>query len=87
MHTCRAETAGTYKIGQVDVAVSVEKDVVGLDISVDYVPAVDIPQGATQLCDPEPDRLLSKGISGDVEPQITACHQVDHKVPVAACKL
>jgi hypothetical protein len=68
----------------VDVAIGVEKDVVRLDISVNNVLTVDISQGTPKLCDPELNRLLGEGLSGDVEAQITAGHEIEYKVAIAA---
>jgi hypothetical protein len=68
----------------VDVAIGIEKDVVRLDISVNNVLTVDISQGTPQLCDPEFNRLLREGLSGDVESQIAAGHEVEYKVAIAA---
>lgn len=52
----------TYEIGQMDMAIGVQEDVIRLDISVDDVLGVNIPQGTAQLGDPEPDGLLGEGL-------------------------
>lgn len=52
----------TYKIGQMDMSLGVEEDVVWLDVSVDDVLAVDVAQGTTQLGYPEADSLFGKGL-------------------------
>lgn len=59
----------------------VEKDVIWLNVSVDDVLGMDIAEGAAQLGDPETDSLFGKSLSGDVESQIAAAHQIDDKVP------
>jgi hypothetical protein len=41
---------------------------------------VDISQGTTQLGDPKSNRFLREAFSGDVEPQITAVHEIDHDI-------
>jgi hypothetical protein len=66
------------------VAIGIEKDVVRLDISVNNVLTVDISQGTPQLGDPELNRLLGEGLSGNVESQVTAGHEVEYKVAIAA---
>jgi hypothetical protein len=68
-----------------NVAIGIQEDVIGLDISVDNVLLVNIPQRTAQFGNPEPNSLFSEGLSGDVESQITAAHQIDYEIPIAAC--
>lgn len=63
------------------VAICVEKDVVGLDVAVNNVLAVDVAEGTAQLCNPESNGLFCEGLSGDVESKVAAAHEVDHEVP------
>lgn len=51
-----------------DMTVSIEKDVVGLDVSVDNVLAMDVAQGTAELCDPKPYRRFGKCLSRDMKP-------------------
>jgi hypothetical protein len=76
------QAQGTHKIGQMNVAVRVEQDVVGLDVSVDDALLVDVSHGASELGHPEAHRLLGKCFSRDVESQIAAIHEVDDNVSV-----
>ncbi len=80
---CRPSISGTstHEVGQMDVAVSVQKDVVGLDIPVNYSLSMDVSQSTTQLGNPESHGLLGEGLPGDVESQVATAHQVDHEVP------
>lgn len=64
-----------------DVSLGVEEDVIGLDISVNDVLAMDVAEGATQFSYPEPDGFLGKGLSGDVESQIATAHEIDDEIP------
>ena len=74
----------TYKIGQMDVAIRVQKHVVRLDVAVDDALAVDIPQCTTELRDPKADCLLSESFPRYVKSQVAAVHQVDHQIPVGS---
>ena len=72
---------GTHKIGQVGVAVGVKQHVVGLDVSMDNVLAVDVSNGAAQLGHPEPHGFLGEGLARDVKSQIASCHEIDDDIP------
>lgn len=50
-----------------DMSLSIEKDIVWLDISVDDILAVNIAQGTAQFGYPEPDGFFGEGLSGDVK--------------------
>ena len=73
---------GAYKVGQVDMTVCVEENVVGLDIAVDDALAVNIPQRAAELGNPEANILLCESLSRNVKSEIAAAHEINHKVPV-----
>ena len=45
--------------------------------------SVNISQRTSQLGHPKLESFLGKGFSGDVEAQVSSCHQVDHNVPVS----
>lgn len=64
-----------------DMSLSVEKDIVWLDISVDDILAVNIAQGTAQFGYPEPDGFFGEGLSGDVKSQVATAHEIDHEVP------
>jgi hypothetical protein len=49
------------------VAIGVEEHVVGFDVAVDNVLAVDIAQGTAQLGYPETDSFFCESLSGNVE--------------------
>lgn len=57
-----------YEIRQVDVAIGIQEDVVGLHIAMYNALAVDISQSAAQLSYPEAHGILCESLSGDVEP-------------------
>lgn len=65
-----------------NVSISVQKNIVWLDVSVDDVLAVNIAQGATKLSHPESHRFFGERLSRDVESQIAAAHQIDYQVHV-----
>jgi hypothetical protein len=69
----------------VDVALGIQQDVVGLDISMDDALLVDIPQGATQLRYPEPHSVFRKALPRDMKSQVSTVHQIDHEIPAMAC--
>ena len=51
------EAGAQTKVGQLDVAVGVDQDVVGLDVAVDEAHLVDAVNGAHQLRDVEPENF------------------------------
>lgn len=57
-----------------NVTLRVEQDVVGLEVTVDDPLGMDVPQGTTQLRDPEAHGFLGEAFPGDVESQITTIH-------------
>lgn len=63
------------------MSLSIEKDIVWLDISVDDILAVNIAQGTAQFGYPEPDGFFGEGLSGDVKSQVATAHEIDHEVP------
>lgn len=63
------------------MSLGVEKDIVGLDVSVYDVLAVDIAQSTAQFSYPESDSFFGEGLSGNVKPQIATAHEIDHEVP------
>lgn len=67
-----------------DMSIGIQEDIVGLDISVDDILGMHVSQGTSQFGNPESDRLFGKCLSRDVESQITARHQIDYKIPIAA---
>lgn len=69
-----------YEIGQMDVTLRIQQDVIRLNIPVYDALGVDISQSTTQLRDPESHGLFCEAFSRDVEPQITTVHQVHHNV-------
>lgn len=50
-----------------DMSISIQKHIVGLDVSVDNVLPMDVAQGAAELSDPKPYRSFGKCLSRDVE--------------------
>lgn len=72
----------SYEISQMDMAIRVEQHVVGLDVTVDDVLLVDVAKSAAQLRDPEANGLLGKGLSRDVEAQVSTRHKIDDNVQV-----
>lgn len=81
---CCRESRKAYKISQMNMSIGIQENVVGLDVSVDDILGVHVSQGASQFSNPESDRLFGKCLSRDVESQITARHQIDYKIPIAA---
>lgn len=71
----------TYEIGQMDMSLGVEKDIVWLDVSVDDILTVDIAQGTAQFGYPESDGFFGEGLSGDVKSQVATAHEINHEVP------
>jgi hypothetical protein len=71
----------TYKVCQVNVAVGVQEYVVGFNIAVDNVVAMNISQSTAQLCYPKADCILCKGFSRNVEAQVASAHEIDDEVP------
>jgi len=63
-----------------DVAVRVEKHIVGLDIPVHDALLVYVAHGAAELRHPELHGILGEGLSRDVEAQVAAVHEVDHDI-------
>lgn len=76
----RHSTKMAYKISQMDVSFGIQENVIRLDIAMNDTLRVNIPQGATHLSNPEPDGLLRKTFSRDMESQVTAVHQIDHDI-------
>ena len=64
------------------MAVRVEENIIGLDVSVNDALLVNIPQSTTELGNPKANSLFRKCLSGDVESEIAAAHEIDHEVPV-----
>lgn len=65
-----------------DVAISIQKYVIWLHITVDDALAVDIAQGAAQLGDPKSHGLLCERLAGNMESQVATAHQVDNEVHI-----
>jgi hypothetical protein len=58
---------GTNEISQVDVALGIQQDVIWLDVPMDDPLLVDVPQGTSQLCNPEPNRIFRKALPRDMK--------------------
>lgn len=56
-----------YEVRQVHVAVGIEQHIIGLDISMDDILAVDVAQSTAKFCNPESDCLFRERLSRDVE--------------------
>lgn len=67
-------TSATYKICQMDMALRIQQYVVRLHIPMYDPLLMDIPQGASQLCDPELDCVFSKRLARNVKSQIASAH-------------
>ena len=65
-----------------DVAVRVQQHIIGLNVAVYDVLAVDIAQGAAELGYPEADGFFGKCLARDVKSQVAAAHEVDDEVHV-----
>lgn len=63
-----------------DMALRVQQHVVGLEIAMDDTLRVDVLQSTTKLSNPEPHRFLGEAFPRDMEPKITAVHEIDHDV-------
>lgn len=68
----------THKVGEMDVALGIEQDVVGLDIAMHYALAVYVAQRAANLGDPETNGILGKRLSCNVKSQVTTIHKIHH---------
>lgn len=68
------------------MAICIEKNIVRLDIAVNDVVSVDIPQSAGQFSYPEADCLFSKRLPRNMKAEISAAHEIDNKIPVL-CEL
>jgi hypothetical protein len=73
--------ASTHEVGEVYVAILIQKHVVGLDISVDDALSVDVSKCAAELGDPESHGLLRERLPRYVESQITAAHKIHDEIP------
>lgn len=73
-----------YEIRKMYVAVRVQENIVGFDITVDDALTMYVPQSAPQLSDPEPDGVFRKGLPGDVESKVATAHKINNKVPGVA---
>lgn len=58
----------------------VKQDIVWLDVTMDDSLRVNVPQSATQLSNPESHSLLRETFPRDMEPEVTAIHQIHHNV-------
>lgn len=72
--------SNTYEIRQMNMAFRVQQNVIRLHIAVNDTLRVDVPQCATHLQDPEPDRILCETFSRYVEAQVTTVHQIHHNI-------
>ena len=72
----------TYKIRQMHMAICIEKDIVWLDIAVNDVVSVDIPQSAGQFSYPEANCLFSKCFPRNMKAEVSAAHQIDNQIPM-----
>lgn len=70
-----------------NMTISVEKDIVWLDITMYDALAVYVSQSTAQLSYPKPHGVFCESLSGNVEPQIATAHEVDNKVPGATSAL
>jgi hypothetical protein len=57
-----------------DMAISIEQNVVRLDIAVDDVLSVYISKSTSELSNPKSNSLFGKGLSRNMEPQISTSH-------------
>ena len=64
----------TYKICQMDMALRIQQHIVRLHIPMYNPLLVNIPQRASQLCDPELDCIFRKRLARNVKSQITSAH-------------
>lgn len=69
-----------YEICQVNMAFGVQQHVIRFEIPMDDTLGVDILQGTTKLCHPEPDCVLCEALAGDVEAEVTAVHEINNNV-------
>ncbi len=69
------------------MAICIEENIIWLDVPVNDVVSVDIPQGAGQFSNPEANSLLGECFSGNVKSQISAAHEVDNQIPIACVSL
>ena len=67
-----------YKICQMYMSIGIEEHVIWLHVSVDNTLSVYVPQGTTQLGDPESDSFFGECLSRDMEEEIAATHEIDY---------
>lgn len=82
---CQTKTRVTrgraaYKVGQVNVALRIQQDVVWFHISVDNALIMDVAQSAAKFGDPEADGRFGEAFSGYVEAEITSAHQINDQI-------
>jgi len=68
------------------MALVIQQYVVWLYVSVNNSLLVNVPQRATELCNPKSNRLFCKSLSGDVKAEITTCHEIDNNVSEVTCQ-
>jgi hypothetical protein len=80
VHPARGVVHCDVEVGQGGVAISVEEDVVGLDVPMDDPLAVQVLDGRRELGDPVAHDALGKGLglAVEVEAKVAAHHQVQY---------
>ena len=62
------------------MAIGVEENIVGLDVTVYNVLTVDVAQCASHFGNPEPYRLFGERLPRDVKAQVAASHEVHNNI-------
>lgn len=75
-----SERCITYEVSQMDMPFRVQQHVVGFEIAMNDTLRVDVLQSTAQLGNPKSHRFLSETFPRDMEPKITAIHEIDHDV-------
>lgn len=69
-----------------NMTLGIEQHIIRLHIAVDDALGMDILQGTGQLGDPEANGILGKAFPGNMEPEVTAIHQIDDNVTTQSAR-
>lgn len=70
----------TYEVGQMDVTLGVEENIIRFHIAMDDALGMYIFQSTAQLSKPKPNRVLREAFPRNMESEIAPIHKIHHNV-------